>query len=562
MNNKYNTLHYLIGMLKKYEIKNIVSSPGAQNSGFNGMVQADDYFNCYSVVDERSAAYVATGIVYESNAPAVITCTGATASRNYISAMTEAYYRKLPIVAITFFNPMTNNFSLSPQYVDRMITQNDIKYLSVQLPIINSDRDIHDCLLYLNAALSKALFEKKPVHINCPAHNDFCKNINSYPENLWKPEYYVRNFKEVSDVIKNKKTAIFIGSHMPFKKEEENAISEFAKSWNIPVFYDHTSNYHGLNGILISKAASMISLKENLPELILDIGGICGEYSSMTLFKNAELWRISKEETFKCRYNRSLSKMFACDEIDFFVELKNPNKEMLGYYDTIKKIINDVKIPNLPLCNAFICQQFAKYIPSGSSVHLSILNALRNLNFYELDSSISVNCNVGGFGIDGPLSTLLGQSLVNKHKKYFAIVGDLACFYDMNVLGQRNLGNNIRILLINNNGGLEFRLNDDMEENFGNDTGKLISAANHYVGGIKSWAIDCGFEYAIATTKEEFMNNIEKFCNCESVKPLLFEVKTNIKDEREGFKLMQTYNRNNIDIGLSTIYKNIKRVIK
>lgn len=98
----YNVVHYVIAMLKQYGIKNIVASPGTQNAYFNYFVQEDPYFNCYSVIDERSAAYVATGIAYETGVPVVITCTEATASRNYLSAMTEAYYKKLPIVALTF----------------------------------------------------------------------------------------------------------------------------------------------------------------------------------------------------------------------------------------------------------------------------------------------------------------------------------------------------------------------------------------------------------------------------------------------------------------------------
>ena len=120
------TTQYLIAMLKAYKINKIVASPGMQNAGFNLIVQDNSFFECHSVIDERSAAYVASGMAYETNEPVVITCTGATASRNYLSAMTEAYYRKLPIIAITFTH-YGNKFNLEPQYVDRSIIQNDIK---------------------------------------------------------------------------------------------------------------------------------------------------------------------------------------------------------------------------------------------------------------------------------------------------------------------------------------------------------------------------------------------------------------------------------------------------
>ena len=116
---KYSSFHYLIALLKEYGIKNIVASPGTQNAAFNLFVQDDDFFNVYSVVDERSAVYVANGIAIETNEPVVITCTEATASRNWLSGLTEAYYSKLPIIASSFFNSDLNKFSFSQQFVDR-----------------------------------------------------------------------------------------------------------------------------------------------------------------------------------------------------------------------------------------------------------------------------------------------------------------------------------------------------------------------------------------------------------------------------------------------------------
>jgi len=131
---KYNTFHYVISLLKAYGITDIVASPGTQNSTFNYLVQEDSDFNCYSIVDERSAVYVAIGIAQEKQTPVVITCTGATASRNYMSGLTEAYYRNIPIIALTFYNPRSNNFNMSPQYLDRSVSQNDIKAMSIHLP--------------------------------------------------------------------------------------------------------------------------------------------------------------------------------------------------------------------------------------------------------------------------------------------------------------------------------------------------------------------------------------------------------------------------------------------
>lgn len=557
MKGNFNTVHYLIALLKAYGLKNIVSSPGMQNSFFNSSVQEDKDFKCFSVIDERSAAYVATGIFFETQEPVAIACTGATAARNYMSALTEAYYRKIPIVALTFFNPTSNKYNLSPQYTDRSVSQNDIKYLSVELPLIRTQEDIIKCVTFLNAALSQAFYQKKVVHINCPANLEFDNLRKDLPDDIWRTEYYNENFGNVKNELENKDFAIFIGSHDKFSKEEENIISEFAESWNVPVFCDHTSQYYGKNKILISQAFSMIRNLRNKPKLLIDIGKISGEYIYTGVFKEAKIWRISEYGFYQGRSSKPLTKIFACSEKSFFKMLKNDKYKKSDYYTKIKESIKDIKYPELPLCTALICQNLAKYLPENSSLHLSILNSLRNMNFFNLSETISVNCNVGGFGIDGAVSTLVGQSLVNRNRKCFGVIGDLAFFYDMNAIGQRDIQNNLRIIIINNNKGFEFRIGDELENLLGDKIDYLIGAGGHNKGGAKGWAQSCGFEYLSAKTKEDFINKINEFCNGDFAKPVLFEIFTNTKDERDGLKLVQTFNRDRLEEGLIKCYKTV-----
>lgn len=224
------------------------------------------------------------------------------------------------------------------------------------------------------------------------------------------------------------------------------------------------------------------------------------------------------------------------------------NKSSFGnncnYYKTVYNSIKNIKIPeDLPLSNALVCKCLSEKMPKNSSLHLSILNSLRNMNFFNLDNSIDVNCNVGGFGIDGPLSTLVGQSFVNKNKKYFGLIGDLAFFYDMNALGIKEISNNLRIILVNNSRGEEFRLNPQLEEVHHNKTDFLVAAQGHNKGGAGGWAESCGFIYMNAKTRDEFLNKINEFFDKDCDKPVLFEVITNDNDEKEALRKMKTYNK-------------------
>ena len=174
-------------------------------------------------------------------------------------------------------------------------------------------------------------------------------------------------------------------------------------------------------------------------------------------------------------------------------------------------------------------------------MHLGILNSLRSWNFFEMDESIRVNCNTGGFGIDGILSSAIGAALGRPTKNVYCIIGDLAFFYDMNSLGNHNIGNNLRVLLINNGRGTEFRNYNHPGAQFGDDAEEFVAAANHYGNMskdlVKHYAQDLGFIYICANNKYEFDKNVNEFLMPDlGNKPMIFEVFTNWKDESESLR--------------------------
>ena len=95
------TIQILISLLKEFGVSQAVLSAGTRNVPFVHSVEKDDYFNCHSVVDERSAAYFAIGLALEYNEPVLISCTSGTASANYTSAICEAYEQHIPLVVLT-----------------------------------------------------------------------------------------------------------------------------------------------------------------------------------------------------------------------------------------------------------------------------------------------------------------------------------------------------------------------------------------------------------------------------------------------------------------------------
>lgn len=540
----------ILSLLKQYGIKKIVVSPGTTNVPISRSVQLDPWFEVYSVVDERSAAYFATGLSYESGEPVVISCTGATASRNYLPGLTEAYYRNIPIIALTSQHHTSDFGNLVAQVTDRSVSQNDIKKLSVELPIVKDEEDYERCILSANKALIAATTHGKgPVHINLQVVGDYSFTTPEIPS-VRKIEYtdsdsIDQKVVHLHNELKNKKVGIFIGAHRKFNHEEQNAIERFSDIYEAPVFIDHTSGYVGKNAVLVSQIVALRQSK-NKPDLVIDLGSVTGDYTT-DWFYGIETWRISEDGKIHDRFHNQ-TVLFDGLEAAFFSAFSNMKKDNKNNYYT--QINTEVGRPVTPvdkmeLSNTYISGALSKNIPDNSNLHLGILNSLRNMNFFSLDRSISSSSNVGGFGIDGALSTAIGQSMVDTKKLTFCLVGDLAAFYDMNALGIRHIRNNLRILLVNNNGGVEFRLNSKLETQWADKTDEFISAGGHN-GSMQAWAESRGFTYLSAATKQDFDQLISRFTSSDEndfSKPVFFEVFTTIKDEQDGVIAIQDENK-------------------
>lgn len=530
------TTQVLIALLKAHGIRKVIASPGTTNVTLVGSMQSDPHFEIFSSVDERSAAYIACGLSAESHEPVVISCTGATASRNYLSGLTEAYYRKLPVLAITSTQAISKVGHHIPQVIDRSSIQNDVAKFSVALPMIKDDEDLWDCEVKVNKAILELSHHGGgPVHINNPT--TYMRSFNTKE----LPSVRVINRISVNSrfpELPSGRVAVFVGAHKPLSKEETEAIDQFCASNNAVVFCDHTSNYRGKYRVLFSIVAGQDMFDHALvrPDILIHIGEITGDYYSIQV-AGREVWRVSEDGEIRDTFRR-LRYVFEMSEKSFFQYYARGDQLDDSYLTLCNSIVHKIRsrIPELPFSNIWAASMMAHRIPPNSTIHFGILNSLRSWNFFEIPLSVSSASNVGGFGIDGGMSSLIGASLADKKRLSFGVFGDLSFFYDMNVMGNRHLGSNIRILLVNNGKGTEFRLAGNLGGLFGEDADRYITAARHFGNKsrtlVKHYAEDLGFEYLSAMNQEEFERVYERFLTAEITdRPILFEVFTNSIDE-------------------------------
>ena len=534
----------LVYLLKKNNIHKVIASPGTTNVTFVASLQHDPFFEIYSAADERSAAYMACGLAAESGEPVVLSCTGATASRNYVPGLTEAYYRKLPVLAVTSTQHLGRVGQLSPQVIDRSQIQHDIAVKSVQIPLIHTSEDEWDCNVKLNDAIL-ALSHRGggPVHINLTTNYTPDFSVKKLPE--YRVIKRIGLSDEFPEIKEETKVAIFVGAHLPWSAELTAAVDSFCEKYNAVVMMDHTSNYHGKYGVEYNLiAAQTYPYASKQMDLLIDMGYMSGAYMNLQP-KNS--WRVCPDGEIQDRW-RNLTYIFDMDEIDFFEHYNHKQaSKKTTYAEQCQNEYNELiaNLPELPFSNDWIASVTATKLPAGSALHLGILNTLRSWNFFEIPKTVDGFSNTGGFGIDGGVSSFLGSTLASPDRLHFLVIGDLAFFYDLNSLANHNVGKNARILLINNGIGTEFKNYNHFAAQFGEMGNEFMAAQGHYGNKspnlVKHYATDLGYEYMSASNKEEYLKNLERFLTPELTdRSMVFEVFTDYHEESDALKNINT----------------------
>lgn len=544
----YSTLknvQYLLAALKAYGIKRIVVSPGNSHNAIVRSMEEDNFFDTYNVVDERSAAFFACGLCQEKKEIVAICCTAGTAASNYLTGITEASRRSLPIVVITGDK---NPYYLD-QYEDQMIENmsifSSVARHSCKLPIVQNEKDEWYCQRVLNETLLELNHHGTgPVHIDVPIEagmlaigKDFISCELPKFRKVNRVDLQKKNSEELKDCfnsLRGKKVFIMCGQDDHISARENRLIAAISKKYNCVFATDKLSNLHGEGTVEVTRAAKAYSQRpdEFIPDVIISIAGnpaMDYKFQLKAMPNTVEHWIVNEEGRVADPF-RKLSLVFEGSTINFLetMELYGEDCENT-YYKHWKECTRQVQIPEFEYSNLYTVQKVMGAMPKDAVFNLANSTTIRIAQFFDLDESIQVYCNRGVNGIDGCVSTFIGQAYAAPNKLNFLIVGDLTFFYDMNSIWNRYVGKNVRIMLNNNEGAALFHFNQGLRYY---PTLNENVAAEHFATA-RGWVESQGFTYLCAHNKAEFDANLKKFIQIESDKPLFFEVFTHKEVDAE-----------------------------
>ncbi len=515
--------------------RQVVVSPGSRNAPLIVSFQQEK-LELHSVIDERSAGFIALGIAIAANQPVGLICTSGTALLNYSPAIAEAYYLGIPLIVFSADRPEESIDQGIGQTINQQNVYANFQKSFLQLPnqiFTESDfkvwnRTVLDCLLI---ATSK---DSGPIHINMPFEEPLYGLVEEQFESIAQGSIinnkndFSLTYSQQEKLFNSPRILILCG----MLKEDElvgDLLHVLSTVPSISILSEHTSNQPNLNAIqTIDRVFELVDEDVN-PDLVITLGENIISKKVKSFISNSDCvhWHISPGGVSRNTFGK-LEQSIESDTKAFLqslVELKGklPKSAYLSNWNALdvvgeerhQQFIDSCSYSDLGVFNRIIkTLPFDYHIQSGNSSVVRYFQLFKNIPFKNF------HANRGTSGIDGSTSTAVGYSLA-KCETTLLVTGDLSFMYDSNGLWNDLISPSLRIIIINNGGGGIFRIIPGPKSVKNFETYFEGKHSMNYKGIVTNF----GLEYHFAENYQELENELETFFELSSVAKVL-EVKT------------------------------------
>lgn len=460
-------------------IQHIVIAPGSRNAPLTIGFTANPHFTCYSIVDERCAAFFALGIAQQTNKPVVVVCTSGSAVLNFYPAVAEAFYSQIPLVIISADRPFYKVDIGDGQTIRQENVLANHTHFNANLTEEASEENDYK----INEAFNKAFSKSGPTHINAPFEEPLYETITvSSVDTMISTLGKVYRHIPLEDIFASTniwntstKKLILVGSFEP-NKIDQTVINHLAKDPSVIVMTEATSNLH--HSSFLHNIDSIITpfdeedFRAFQPELLITFGGMIVSKRIKTLLREYppdNHWHIDRlraYDTFGC-----LSFHFEANPNDFFNQFLPYTKYVESPYNAFgfdlkkyRKQKHAIYFKNIPFCDFKAFDLLVHNVPKHIHLQVGNSSSIRYLQLFTMPETVPVYCNRGTSGIDGSTSTAIGAAVASEHETVL-ITGDVSFFYDSNALWNNYIPKNFKIIILNNGGGGIFRILPGHEEN-------------------------------------------------------------------------------------------------
>ena len=552
----------------KFDFFDVVISPGSRNVPLAIGFASNKKFKCYSIVDERSAAFFALGLSQKSKKPTILICTSGSALLNYYPALAEAYYSEIPLIILSADRPeykinigdgqtinQSNVFEKNILYSNSL--KQDCSHATEEIIKSNLQKIVNDQADYskieklqksiqknneeiIEIAFNLSINKMQPVHLNVPMEEPLYE-FNDFPSISVKVKKKTEKKLSLTDsdnfykaINKASKIMILIGvsdGNILSKK----SIQKINSCSSIIVMKEHTSNVFNESFISnIDRLIGPIELQSNSdsvfdelsPEIIISLGGMIISKKIKSFLRNYKPRKhfhignnISKDSFYSGveHINTTANKFFENIDLNksdskYFEKWNQLDYSKLDLHNRYMKVINfsDLKVFEI----------LTNWIPKKYNIQVANSTPIRYFQLFDLKNKNMMFANRGTSGIDGSTSTAIGSSVQND-SPVLLVTGDLSFFYDVNALWNNHIPKNFRIIIINNSGGGIFKILPGFKEN--NLFSEFIETQHNLSARLIAKMFN--FNYTRVSTKFGLNLYLRTFFK-NSKKPKILEIKT------------------------------------
>ena len=516
-------------------ITTIIISPGSRNAPLTIGFVNNPAFKCYSIADERCAAFFGLGIAQQTKQAVALVCTSGSALLNYYPAFAEAFYSQIPLIVISADRPQSKIDIGDGQTIrQENVFQNHSVYNANLHESVSKENDIE-----INRAIDAALHQKGPVHINAPFEEPLYEtvselSIDTLVNNFanFIPVPAIEDLSEYAEIWNNStRKMILVGVNEP------DAISPatlqfLAEDNSVVVMTETTSNLHHptfINNIdTIITPFTTTDFEDFQPEILVTFGGMIVSKrikAFLRKYKPKHHWHIDTLRAYDTF--GALTKHFEVNPNSFFeaflpltIAVKSDYFIKMDEVKMLREVKHELYLDKIPFSDFVVFEKVIKSLPRNSQLQISNSSAIRYAQLIDIDPSIEVYCNRGTSGIDGSTSTAIGAAVANG-KQTVLITGDISFLYDSNALWNQYIPKNFKIILVNNGGGGIFRILPGHEES---PVFNTFFETSHCLTG-ENLAKMFGFEYTIASDETSLETSLNALYN-QNEKPCILEIFT------------------------------------
>jgi len=437
-----------------------------------------------TISDERSAGFIALGIAQQTRRTVVLICTSGTAAYNFAPAVAEAFYQRIPLLVLTADRPVEWIGQWDGQTISQQNIYGNHVLRSYQLP---QEYDHPDSKWSIQRIVNEAINISQddtqgPVHVNVPLREPLYSDTISFSDDIRIIEK-VRAKQTISPKalpsLDSFKRILVVGGQGRLDVDLIAAVNAFVAAGNIAVVGDIISNLHPIPNAIKYCDTFLPAIDDDTkatlrPDLLITIGqSVISKNLKLFLrsFKPDVHWHVDEIAQEIVDPFQSITLQIQTSPESFFATLASTlqvSEDRKQYFQrwldldrkalsTIHSFFDETSSGEFSFVNHVL-----KNIPDHTNLHLSNSMSVRYANFCGLAENkkgVQVYSNRGTSGIDGCTSTVVGHT-ISSSSLHTLITGDVAFFYDRNAFWNNYIPPNLRIIVLNNHGGVIFGIID------------------------------------------------------------------------------------------------------